>query len=318
MLTGLAIRFRTARLRLTDCLRQDELYALKSNKAFETMGMIQHQPHDPNRQTRQHRLIDEPALGNRATIENSTADLCDPTLGLSTPRRTLLRIPIRPDFKLDRHVVIFVKRESVLYDGACASAQPIFRSPRPEFEHQVEQPPPRPRAGGRRLVSIVSPPERQKALKSIQRWHSRIERPRQCVPSSSRFKTVREFFRGFEIDLSEYLKADPARDAGEILDTAGCNKHKRPLWSNPSRILTQYELWISVLKCRFNTIKRILETNRLNSAPRASRSRWYSWDACTTSRVGGVRKPNNRTVYHSHLPRMARISVKRKPLLCHR
>ena len=172
--------------------------------------------------------------------------------------------------------------------------------------------------GGRRLVSIVSPPERQKALKSIQRRHSRIEGPRQCVLSSSRFKTVREIVRGFEIDLSEYLKADLTRDAGETLDTAGSDKHKRPLWSNSSRILTQYELWISVLQRRFNTIKRILETNRLNSAPRALRSRWYSWNSCTTSRVGGVRKPKNRTVYHSHLPRTACISVKRKPLLCHR
>ena len=247
MLTGLAIRIRTARLRLTDCLRQDELYAVKSNKAFETMGMIQHQPHGPNRQTRQHRLIDEPGLGNRATIENSTADLCDPTLGLNTPRGTFLRIPIRPDFKLDRHVVIFVKRKSVLYGGACAAAQPIFRSPPPEFEHQVEQIPPRSRAVGSWLASIVSPPERQKALKSIQRRHRRIEGPRQCILSPGRFKTVRESFRGFEIDLSEYLKPDLARDASEVLNTAGSDKHKRPLWSNSSRILTQYELWISVL-----------------------------------------------------------------------
>ena len=124
-------------------LRQNELQPIKCGESVGCGRVFDHLTDSRGSEAHKHRVVHKVFFQDRASVDDPPAKGDDLCFGIPSPQVEVVSVSSRPVFELKPYFCVIVKRQSVFEFSAVVDREAIFRSPRPQFGKQIEQPPPR-------------------------------------------------------------------------------------------------------------------------------------------------------------------------------
>ena len=181
-------------------LRQNELQPIKCGESVGCGRVFDHLTDSRGSEAHKHRVVHEIFFQNRASVDDPPAKGDDLCFGIPSPPVEFVSVASRPVFQLKPYFGVIVKRKSVFKFSAVVGGEAIFRSPRPQFGKQVEQPPPRSVTALGTTPSLKFTPKPKEPVQGVLGRHGCIEGRRYSLRAFCD-QIIRQIVVAIEFDL---------------------------------------------------------------------------------------------------------------------